>query len=397
MHTEVTFKMNSMKKSLLLFAVLLLVLVPAVLAQDTTTNTIPATVAANGSLNTLAAAVEAAGLSDTLSSGEWTVFAPTDQAFAAIGVTADNVADMDTADLSDILLYHVMSGDLSTANLKGMLGNVTMANGQQAGLSFYEDDIYVNDMAKVIEPNILGGNGRIQIVDAVIQGPWPRVDSTDTTVQEALQEIANMVSDQMEGATEEAAASDEMAAEGGETMTDETGMPTEVPSMDTTVDESMAADTTSTEAVAPTIPEGSIAGIAVMDGRFDTVVAAAVASGLVDDLAGGEWTAFVPTDEAFAKLGLTPDNIASEFTQQELADLLLYHLMEGDLSTAQLKGMLGNVIMANGQQAGLKYYEDNIYVNDDSKVIEENIVTDNGTIHVVDNVILPPWPRVDTE
>jgi transforming growth factor-beta-induced protein len=386
--------MNSMKKSLLLIAILLLVLVPAVLAQDTTTTTLSQTIAASGNLNTLAAAVEAAGLSDTLSSGKWTVFAPTDQAFAAIGVTADNVADMDTADLSDLLLYHVMSGDLSTANLKGMLGNVTMANGKQAGLSFYEDDIYVNDMAKVIEPNILGGNGRIQIVDSVIQGPWPRIEE-DITIQEAVQEIANKISDQVQAATEEAAASGEAAAEGGETMTDETGMPTEVPAMDTTAEESMAAETTTTEAAAPTIPEGSIAGIAVADGRFDTVVAAAVASGLVDDLATGEWTAFVPTDEAFAKLGLTPDNIATEYTQQELANILLYHLMAGNYSTAQLKGMLGNVIMANGQQAGLKFYEDHIYVNDDSKVIEENIVTDNGTIHVVDNVILPPWPRVD--
>ena len=388
--------MNSVKKSIFLITILLLLLVPAALAQDTTTTTLPQTIAGNGSLNTLAAALEAAGLSDTLASGEWTVFAPTDQAFAAIGVTADNVADMDAADLSDLLLYHVMSGDLSTANLKGMLGNITMANGQLAGLSFYEDDIYVNDVAKVIEPNILGGNGRIQIVDAVIQGPWPRVEE-DMTVQEALQAIASKVSDQVEAATEELETAEEAVAEGGETMADETGMPTEVTAMDTTAEESMATDTTATEAAAPAIPEGSIAGIAVADGRFDTVVAAAVASGLVDDLATGEWTAFVPTDAAFAKLGLTPDNIATEYTQQELADLLLYHLMAGNYSTAQLKGMLGNVIMANGQQAGLKYFDGDVYVNDDSKIIEENIVTDNGTIHVVDNVILPPWPRVDTE
>ena len=49
------------------------------------------------------------------------------------------------------------------------------------------------------------------------------------------------------------------------------------------------------------------------------------------------------------------------------------------------------------KSADLKFYEDHIYVKDDSVVIEENIVTDNGTIHVVDNIILPPWPRVDEE
>jgi uncharacterized surface protein with fasciclin (FAS1) repeats len=49
--------------------------------------------------------------------------------------------------------------------------------------------------------------------------------------------------------------------------------------------------------------------------------------------------------------------------------------------------------MANGELAGLKYFDGSLYVNDDAKVIIENIVADNGTIHVVDNVILGPWPR----
>jgi uncharacterized surface protein with fasciclin (FAS1) repeats len=55
--------------------------------------------------------------------------------------------------------------------------------------------------------------------------------------------------------------------------------------------------------------------------------------------------------------------------------------------------MLGDIIMANGQPAGLKYFDDSLWVNDDSRLIIENIIADNGTIHVVDNVILQPWPR----
>ena len=49
--------------------------------------------------------------------------------------------------------------------------------------------------------------------------------------------------------------------------------------------------------------------------------------------------------------------------------------------------------MANGQLAGLKVFQDNLYVNDDSKVIIKDILADNGYIHVVDTVILGPWPR----
>jgi len=368
---EVTFKMNIAKKSFLLITLLLLVLVPSVFAQG---STVPDTIAANSDLSTLAAAIEAAGLTETLSSGEWTIFAPTNEAFAKIGITPGTIANLDVAYLKDLLLHHVMSGDLSTANLKTMLGNITMGNGALAGLSYYDGDLYINDSAKVIDTNILGGNGRIQIIDTVLQGPWPRVAEADMTEAE----------------------------EGAETVADETGMPTEVPAVDSTAtdmtaEETAAADTTMTETVTPTVPENSIVGIAMKDGRFNTVLAAVTAADLVDDLAAGEWTAFVPTDAAFAKLGLTADNIAGAYTQQELADLLLYHLMIGNYSTAQLKTMLGNVIMANGQQAGLKYFDDSVWVNDDSRVIGDNIVTDNGTIHVVDNVILPPWPRIDSE
>ena len=92
-------------------------------------------------------------------------------------MNAANVADTFTvSELQDILLYHVLTGTKSTADLKAMLGNVVMANGQQAGLSFYEDDIYVNDSAKVIIPNLLADNGYIHVVDTVILGPWPRAD-----------------------------------------------------------------------------------------------------------------------------------------------------------------------------------------------------------------------------
>ena len=49
--------------------------------------------------------------------------------------------------------------------------------------------------------------------------------------------------------------------------------------------------------------------------------------------------------------------------------------------------------MANGKLAGLKYYDGSIYVNDDAKVIIPDVDASNGVIHVVDTVILGPWPR----
>ena len=49
--------------------------------------------------------------------------------------------------------------------------------------------------------------------------------------------------------------------------------------------------------------------------------------------------------------------------------------------------------MGNGQKAGLKFFDGSLYLNDDSKVIIPDIQASNGVIHVVDTVILGPWPR----
>ena len=65
----------------------------------------------------------------------------------------------------------------------------------------------------------------------------------------------------------------------------------------------------------------------------------------------------------------------------------------GEVNYDAAIALQGDITMANGQLAGLKVFEDNLYVNDDSKVIITDIFTDNGVIHVVDTVILPPWPR----
>jgi uncharacterized surface protein with fasciclin (FAS1) repeats len=137
----------------------------------------------------------------------------------------------------------------------------------------------------------------------------------------------------------------------------------------------------------------TIVDIAVADGRFTTLVAAVKAAGLVETLQGGDWTVFAPTDDAFAKLNLNAHNIASAFTKAELTDILLYHVLAGGVTSDVAKTVLGDITMANGKLAGLKFFDGSLYVNDDSKVIIEDIIASNGVIHVVDTVILSPWPR----
>ena len=349
--------MNRLTKSLLLLVVLILMVVPAVLAQDDASapaipaNSIAGIAATDGRFTTLVAAATAAGLVDELSGGTWTVFAPTDDAFAKLGLNAANIGDQFTAtELQDILLYHVLSGSNATAELKGKLGNITMANGQIAGLKYYDGDIYVNDDAKVIIPNILTANGYIHVVDTVVLGPWPR---------------------DAQPVVEEAASIEEPVA----------------------LEEPVAGQEAEVVGATAIVPATSIAGIAMNDNRYDTFYAALDAAGLVDDLSSGTWTVFAPNDAAFRKLGLNPNNIAKQYTPEELQDILLYHILPGIYGTANLKTMLGDVTMANNQIAGLKFYKGRIWVNDDSRVNQPDIVADNGFIHGVDTVILGPWPR----
>ena len=135
--------------------------------------------------------------------------------------------------------------------------------------------------------------------------------------------------------------------------------------------------------------EQSIVDIAVNDGRFDTLAAAVVAAELDGALSGGEWTVFAPTDDAFAKLDLNASNITSAFSKAELTDILLYHVLSGEVHSDKALTLLGDVTMANNQIAGLKTFDDSLFVNDDSKVIIADINADNGVIHVIDAVILP--------
>jgi transforming growth factor-beta-induced protein len=350
--------MNRVSKVLVVVLLMLLMVVPLVGAQE---QSIVDIAVSDGRFDTLVAAVVAADLDGALSGGEWTVFAPTDEAFAKLGLDASNIASaMSKEELTDILLYHVLPVNVSSAEAKGLLGDVTMANGKIAGLKYFDDSLWVNDDSRVIIQDIAASNGTIHVVDNVILPPWPRVDSE--TEMEMPSESDEMMDQETTAAPAETAAAPE-------------------------------AEAMAEEAPAPAISGNSITAIASRDDRFSTLVAAVVAADLAGALSSGEWTVFAPTNDAFAKLGLNAGNIGDAFSKEELTDILLYHAIPASVSSAEAKTLLGDVTMANGKLAGLKYFDDSLWVNDDSRVIIENIIADNGTIHAVDNVILGPWPR----
>jgi len=133
-----------------------------------------------------------------------------------------------------------------------------------------------------------------------------------------------------------------------------------------------------------------IVDTAVADGRFTTLVAAVQAAGLVDTLKGeGPFTVFAPTDDAFAALPEgTVANLLLPENKQALTDILLYHVVSGEVMAADVTALTSAPTVL-GKDVAVKVDMGNVYINN-AKVIITDIETSNGVIHVIDTVLLPP-------
>lgn len=122
-----------------------------------------------GSFNTLVAAVDAAGLVDTLSGeGPFTVFAPTDEAFAALpDGTVENLLKPENRDqLVAILTYHVVPGDIASSALAGKQMAVATVNGKEVQVDGTHG-VTING-AKVVSADVDASNGVIHVIDTVL-------------------------------------------------------------------------------------------------------------------------------------------------------------------------------------------------------------------------------------
>ena len=127
------------------------------------------TAVAAGSFTTLVAAVTAAGLVDTLkSAGPFTVFAPSDEAFAKLpeGTVAELIKPENKAKLTAILTFHVMSGKVMAADVSGKKLTPASVQGEQLNVDGTHG-VTVNG-AKVVTADIECTNGVIHVIDAVL-------------------------------------------------------------------------------------------------------------------------------------------------------------------------------------------------------------------------------------
>ena len=150
---------------------------------------------------------------------------------------------------------------------------------------------------------------------------------------------------------------------------------------------------------------GNVVDVAVSAGSFTVLAKLLTAAGLVETLSGpGPFTVFAPTDEAFkavaARLEVSPDNLVETLIADPelLTDMLLYHVVPGNLPAAEVTALNGQqvetlsgeawTVIVDGETVSIKDGFDRI-----ANVIDVDVAASNGVIHVIDRVLQGASPR----
>ena len=413
-----------------------------VLSPTDTPRDIPRTAQCTGVHDSLVAGVIQAELLPTLQGdGPFTVFAPTDQAFADAGI---DLAALDTVEgkaaLTDILLYHVLAGEVPAANVTECL-SATAVNGNPLSFTVGADGVMVND-ATVTATDVPTSNGIIHVIDKVLT-PTTTPDDIPRTAQctgihnslvAAVVQAELLETLQGDGPFTLFAPTDQAFAdagidlasldtvEGKAALTDillyhvVTG---EVPS--SAVTECMSATTINGNPISFTVGDGvmvndasvTLADVGTSNGVIhvidkvltptstpnniprtaqcttihDSLVAAVVQAELLETLQGdGPFTLFAPTDQAFADAGIDLASLDTVEGKAVLSDILLYHVVLGEVPSSAVTECM-SATAVNGQTLAFTV-GDGVMVNG-ANVTLADVNTSNGVIHVIDKVLTP--------
>lgn len=427
------------------------VLLPPAEESAAPTQSIAEIAAADPNFSTLVAALQAAGLAETLAGeGNFTVFAPTNDAFAALpeGTVEALLADPQ-GDLTQILLYHVVDGVARAADVVN-LTEATTLNGAPIAIAVGEDGaVRLNDAVNVVTTDIEATNGVIHVIDGVLLPPAEETTSI-AEIAAADPNFSTLVA-----ALNAAGLTETLAGEGNFTvfaptndafaalpegtldalLADPQGMLTNILLYHVVGSEARAADvvnmsgveTLNGQAVAITVEDGvvklndlatvvstdieasngiihvidsvlvppasessTIADVVASNEDFSTLLAALEAAGLTETLAGaGDFTVFAPTNEAFAALPAgTLDTLLAD-PQGQLSQILLYHVVGSRAAAADVVN-LSSVDTLQGSPITIEVVNGGVVLNDSVMVTQTDIMASNGVIHVINAVLLPP-------
>ena len=329
---------------------------------------------------TLVAAVQAAGLVETLQGeGPFTVFAPTDEAFAALpeGTVETLLQPENLEQLQKVLTCHVVAANAMSDAIGGMIADdggrhpVETVGGCTLTAFMEGDQIKLEDetggVATVTIADVRQSNGVIHVIDAVLLPA-------------------------QEDAAAAPAATDTAATTTAPASTDAASAST-MPTTD--------AGSNPTVGGAAMMADMNIVENAVNSPIHTTLVAAVQAAGLAETLQGeGPFTVFAPTDDAFAALPEgTVDTLLQPENEAQLQKVLTAHVVPGRLTAADLTaGLSGDEFRhlqtVSGDALSVQTTaEGKVFVFDESgnayEVTIADVMQSNGVIHVVEGVLLP--------
>ncbi|RJU89541.1 MAG: hypothetical protein DWC08_08110, partial [Candidatus Poseidoniales archaeon] len=402
---------------------------------------IPTNATNTGVHNSLVAALSHVGLVPTLQgTGPFTVFAPTDQAFSDAGIDlADYDTDAENATLTDILLHHVYSGEVSSSAItEGMFATMLSGNKVQFSIDAF-GTVTVGD-ATVTSADVQSSNGIIHVIDKVLMPPVD-IPSTaqSTTIHDSL--VAAVIQADLLS-TLQGPGPFTLFAPTDQAFTD-AGI--DLPSLDNpagkavlsdillyhvvsgfvpaaNVSDCMSADAVNGQPLAFTVDSNGVkvndAGVTMADvltsngiihvidkvltptdahndiprtaqctGVHDSLVAGVIQAELLTTLQGpGPFTVFAPTDQAFSDAGIDLASLNTPEGKATLSDILLYHVVSGEVPSANVtECMTANAV--NGQPLSFTV-NGGVMVND-ANVTLADVLTSNGVIHVIDKVLTP--------
>ena len=314
------------------------------MAQD------PAATAAshNPQLTTLVAAVKAAGLVDTLNGpGPFTIFAPANSAFAKLpsGTVETLVKPENKPTLTSILTYHVIAGKKLSSKDLARTHSFKTVEGETVTIAGSAKHLTVNGTSKVVLADVQVGNGTVFIVDSVLmpKSPAPATATAPATPT----------------ASEADAAAVGVPATGAGSL------------------KGMAQDPAATAAS--------------NNPALSTLVAAVKAAGLVDTLNGpGPFTIFAPVNAAFDKLPAgTVETLVKPENKAKLTAILTNHVIAGKkLSSADL-AKTASLATVGGGKLSVSVSGKTITINGSTKVLLADVQVANGTVFLIDSVLLP--------
>eukprot|EP00965_Chrysotila_dentata_P193513 6175818-Pleurochrysis_carterae.AAC.1 len=391
------------------------------------------------------------GLGDTLATnGPFTVLAPTDEAFAKLPADTLTSLENNPSELARILQYHVLSGAVYSSSITDGL-EVNALSGDPMTFSVEDGVVTINDSAEVTTADVTAANGVLHIIDTVLippaeeelgsivqvaveagsfntllaaasavpglveqltgEGSYTLFAPTDAAfvkiapTPEALQAIVADVPaltrilqyHLLSTAVESSALSNglEVRTVLGQKISFDLSGTTPI-----IVGATNGANITATDIAAsngvihvidtvliPANP-GSIVDVATNAGSFSTLLTLATSANLAATLAtGGPFTIFAPSDAAFA--ALDPQLVATLTAPEnvdQLASVLRYHLLEGAVYSEDLvDGVMPTTL--NGATVTITLPP--VRVNN-ANVTAADIVANNGVIHVIDAVLIPP-------